>query len=113
MINLLVAIRLWGTQWQSKRIVLKCDNLAVVNVLNTGRSQDSLLCTIARNILMSCAHLDIEVNFVHIAGKVNVVADTLSRWTGSIEQLNKLHCVISHPIWCHVDHKLLQLDYNI
>ena len=74
LLNLFLAIRLWGPQWKNKRILLKCDNMAVVDVLNTGRSRDGHLCAIACNILMACANMDIEAKFVHIPGKNNVVA---------------------------------------
>ena len=113
MINLLLALHLWGTQWQHKRILLKCDNMAVVDVLNTGRSRDSHLCAIARNILITCANLDIEAKFVHIPGKKNVVADVLSRWRGSVDQFNKLKSVIQNPIWCQINPELFHIDYNI
>ena len=45
MINILVALRLWGHCWKSKKIIIKCDNQAVVSVLNTGKAKDLDLCT--------------------------------------------------------------------
>ena len=53
MLNILVAIRVWGHQWESQKILFKCDNQAVVSVLNSGKSSDMTLSAIARNILFS------------------------------------------------------------
>ena len=38
MLNILVALRVWAKQWASKKILLKCDNQAVVLVLNSGKT---------------------------------------------------------------------------
>ena len=51
MINNLLALRFWGKAWKNSKVIIKCDNQAVVLVLTSGRSRDMLLCTIARNIL--------------------------------------------------------------
>ena len=38
MLNILVAIRVWGNVWKYHRILIKCDNQAVVSVLNSGKT---------------------------------------------------------------------------
>ena len=38
MVNILVAVRLFGCMWQHKRVLIKCDNMAVVQVLKTGKT---------------------------------------------------------------------------
>ena len=40
MLNILVALRVWCHHWATHRILLKCDNQAVVSVLNSGKTQD-------------------------------------------------------------------------
>ena len=40
---ILVAARLWGHLWQNLRILVHCDNAAVVSSLNSGRVQDPTL----------------------------------------------------------------------
>ena len=42
MINILVALRLWGNIWKNKKVIVKCDNQAVSSVLNTGKSRDPI-----------------------------------------------------------------------
>ena len=50
------------------RIEIKCDNLAVVQVLQEGRARDSLLATIARNIWMLNSVFNIQLSVSHIVG---------------------------------------------
>ena len=38
--NIPVACKVWGAQWHKQRVTIKCDNLAVVIVLNRGGTKD-------------------------------------------------------------------------
>ena len=80
MYNILVAIRLWGRIWKHKTILFRCDNEAVVAVLNSGKTRDPDLAEISRNIFMQCALDDINLQIEHIPGRNNQIADLLSRW---------------------------------
>ena len=80
MLNILVAIRTWGWSWISTTVRIHCDNRAVVSVPTTGKTGDPIL---AVNILMETAEKDICLRTVHIRGKDNQIADTLSRWSWS------------------------------
>ena len=42
MLNILVAMRLWGPSWKGKNIKIHCDNAAVVCVLTTRKTKDGL-----------------------------------------------------------------------
>ena len=61
MLNILVAVRVWKQNWKNQRVLIKCDNQAVVSVLNSGKTQDLTLAPIARNIMMDIAQYDIEL----------------------------------------------------
>ena len=50
MINILVALKVWHAQWAGLRVLIKCDNQAVVAVLNSGKARDLTLAKYARNI---------------------------------------------------------------
>ena len=50
MLNIVVALRLWGARWAHSVVTLVCDNLWVVQVVDTGRSRDTFLASCARNI---------------------------------------------------------------
>ena len=52
-VNILVALKVWHNQWACQKIVINCDNQAVVSVLNIGRSRDNVMGKYARNLLRS------------------------------------------------------------
>ena len=79
MLNILVAIGTWVSQWQGKAVRIFCDNAAVVSVLNSGKTRHLTLAAIARNIFMETAQGDISLKTVHIMGRVNEIADSLSK----------------------------------
>ena len=43
MINILVALKVCHIQWSGHKVLVKCDNQAVVSVLTTGKTRDSTL----------------------------------------------------------------------
>ena len=45
-----VACHLWGQSWRRKRIAVKCDNQAVVSIINKGRSHCPLIMTFMTRI---------------------------------------------------------------
>ena len=72
MINVFTALNLWRHKLQGRIIVIHCDNLAVVNSISSGRSWDSSLGSVMRNIWLITATHDIELTVVHILGKKNI-----------------------------------------
>ena len=78
MMNIVVALRVWGKMFHSS-ISVKCDNLGVVQVVRTGKTKDSFLASCIRNVWLLAAAYDIELHIDHIPGHKNIIADTLSR----------------------------------
>ena len=79
MLNVVVALRLWATEWAHSAVKLFCDNLAVVQVVQSSKTKDSFLAACIRNIWLLLATYDIDLQVQHIAGSKNDVADLLSR----------------------------------
>ena len=79
MLNIVVALRVWGKMWHHGSSSVKCDNLGVVQVVKTGKTKDSFLALCIRNIWLLAAAYDIELHIDHIPGHKNIIADTLSR----------------------------------
>ena len=79
MLNIVIALRTWAKDWQHARIVLYCDNLAVVHVVETNRTKDTFLALCLRNIWLLPALNDVDIELKHIPGKNNQKADALSR----------------------------------
>ena len=110
-LNIVVECKLWANTWENKQIYKFCDNMAVVEVLNTGKARDSVLAMCARNIWLISAMFHIHLNVTHIAGKKNSLADLLSRWTGQSCDYEKLLC--TQASWIHMHLDLTLLNTNI
>ena len=80
MINIIIAIKLWGNYWTGQRVVLYTYNEAVVNIYNQGYTRDEVLAIIVRNIWLYTAEKDIQLQVLDIPGKQNTIADLLLRW---------------------------------
>ena len=81
MVIMLLAIRLFCNLWSGRKVLVRCDNNSVVSVLRTGWSRDPFLSACTRNIWYCSTKHDIDVEYVHIRGYYNKVADLLSRWS--------------------------------
>ena len=80
MLNVVVALKIWSHHWANKCIKLFCYNRAVEDVLSSGRAQDQILATCARNVWLLTTTYNIVLVVSHILGAHNNVADLLSRW---------------------------------
>ena len=110
MVNILLAVRLFQAHWASRKVLIKCDNEAVVSVLRSGKTKDPYLGACARNIWYVCALADIDVQYVHIRGLNNRVADLLSRWSGSGKDSIELQMYVKNPVWVPVNMNFLDID---
>ena len=81
-----------------------------MTVLKSGKTRDVFLAACARNIWCFTAIHDIDVQYTHIKGANNQLADILSRWQGSLDQVPFLHSHICDPVWLPVSENLLELD---
>ena len=79
MLNLIVALRLWGADLANTGVVIHCDNWAVVQVVRSGGGRDPFFNLRLRNLWLITASHDIELNMQHISSHTNVIADALSR----------------------------------
>ena len=113
MVNIVMALRVFARFWSGTRILVKCDNEAVVKVLKAGKARDPFLATCARNVWYISALADIDLQYEHILGRNNTVADLLSRWQLIPQNIVQLHQFIANPVWLPVDIKMLEVDYNI
>ena len=76
---ILAATLTWGHLWYRKRIRFFCDNLAVVEAWQNMSAKHPQLLTLLRLLLLHAAQHNFTVNFKHLPGKVNKLADALSR----------------------------------
>ena len=113
MLNIIVALKVWHNQWTGSKVQIKCDNQAVVSVLNSGRSRDVVLAEYARNIFLWTSSCNIDLQVVHVPGKLNEVADLLSRWFITKNSFQKLQRLVDPVQWVPVSTTLLYTDKTI
>ena len=112
-IKILAALRVWQESWRNSKVVIACDNLAVVQVLNSGKTRDLTLAAIARNIQFQIAKYNIDFKVSHIPGKVNIIADLLSRWNSSSNAHTMLHKLLPSHQWVPVNDTHIMIDWSI
>ena len=94
---------------RGRNVIIYCGNMAVVSTLTSGRSWDEFLGTIARNVWLITASYDIELSILHVPGKDNDRADSLSRWFGGGLSTEVVNDLLSLQ-WCNVSNEILRLN---
>ena len=114
MLNLVIALRTWASHWCHSSITVHCDNSGVVFVVKTGKTKDPFLALCVRNIWLLTAHYDIHLDIVHIPGRCNTIADTLSRIYSSSNIDTSILCHLrDHYIWERIPSHYFDLDLHL
>jgi hypothetical protein len=79
-VNIIVVLKVWGPHLRNRRVKVWCDNAAAVAIVSLGRGQHSDMQAVARNVWLWTSIYDIEVEFQHMQGTDNVIADLFKRW---------------------------------
>ena len=79
LLPVVIASILWGKTWTGKHILFRCDNAAVVAIVNSGRSKHPIAMHYTRLIYLLGAVFNFSFQSSHIAGKDNTAADAISR----------------------------------
>jgi hypothetical protein len=110
----LVALRVWAKFIRGKSVAMWCDNAVSVSVCTTAIGCDPVLNAIVRNIWLLQTQYDMEIQYHHICGSDNTVADLLSRWDTTSGAVAKLYSLFNNaPIWEHLLASLFDLDMSI
>ena len=80
MLNVVVSLRVWSQYWSNNTLLVHSDNIAVVQIINNNKTRNNFLAACMRNLWLIMARFNISIQAVHIPGKLNRVADILSRW---------------------------------
>ena len=79
MFNVYVALRHWAKLLQGQTVRVNSDNMAVVQIVNSYRTNDPFLGMCIRIILWVAARYNFHVVAEHIPWALNTIADALSR----------------------------------
>ena len=75
-----LAFEMWGKSLSNHKILIKSDNMAVVNIINSQTSRDPQVMLYLRRLVLVTLQYNIMIKAEHIPGKLNLVADYLSRY---------------------------------
>lgn len=81
---IVLAVELWGMEFTNRRFRFHCDDLGVVQAINSLSASSLPVVRLLRHLVLICLRLNICVSAVHIHAVENEVAHALSRlqWEG-------------------------------
>ena len=74
-----LALVRWGSALSGSHVIIRSDNSVSVSALNIATSRGVEIMPIVRNFFWLCVKHDITVTGLFIPGKLNVLADNISR----------------------------------
>ena len=77
-IPIAVPCRVWGPRWSQRKLLVHCDNTAVVAIMSSGTCRDQHAMALVRDIFSAAQH-QFTIFVRHIIGVDNSIADALSR----------------------------------
>ena len=80
LLPIIMSCALWGCNRRGKTVKCRCDNAAVVSIINSGRSKESRAMHLIRCLSFFLSHYDIILYAEHLPGKDNIATDALSRY---------------------------------
>ena len=100
MIAIMIALKLWLKEFTMKKLIIECDNMAVLEVINQGKAKDKTLQRYLREIAYLCTINQCEIKIRYIRSERNIIPDMLSRYYTSQQkkqQFQKKLC--EHKQW--------------
>lgn len=79
LLPIVVCVAIWGQQWRGLTVRCRCDNAAVVAIVNSSRSRDERVMHLMRSLFFFQACFNVTLRGEHIPGVDNGAADALSR----------------------------------
>ena len=79
LVAIYLAVSRFAVQWSDQHVVCYTDNMQAMAAVNRGTSVSKNSICIIRQMFWICAHYNIYLSALHIAGEVNLLADWLSR----------------------------------
>ena len=91
LVPIVTAVNIWSQTWCRKRICFHSDNQSTINIIKKGRSTSPLIMKLMRRLTLCCAMGNFTVSAIFLPGRLNVIADALSR-----SQLDKFRALAPH-----------------
>ena len=107
----LAALR-WGSQWQNRHVIVFCDNLAAVAMINKGSTASPLMMTYLRLLFWLSASFNFRITAKYLPGKDNCVADCISRLHEPQMMLRWAQWLLHSSIQSPIMHLLHNMSYS-
>ena len=106
LLPIVLAVAVWGPLWRDSSVLVYCDNQGAVSVVNSGYSRVPRIMHLLRCLFFIRARFNVELIASHIPGKVNCLADAISR-----DQLAVLFSQVPSALWnlCQLPTPLVSL----
>ena len=78
MLPIVIGIAVWGCQWKGLTVTCRCNNAAVVAIVNSGKSKVDRLMHLMQSLFFIIAKWNVVLECRHITGEGNGAADVLS-----------------------------------
>ena len=75
LLTIVVALKVWGIKLRGKKVLMYCDNMSSVNLINRGVSRDNFHQDCLREICFTAAVNNFSIKAQHTRGSDNRVAD--------------------------------------
>ena len=105
LVPILLAFFIWGFKLKGKKIILHCDNMSLVHILNRKSSRNKKVLILLRQLVLILLNNNIQIKAVHIASKANSICDAISRF-----QFSKVECLL--PNLAHRVPKIIPLEFQ-
>ena len=79
LLPVVLACAVWGPMWANSSVLIHCDNLGAVSVINSGYSKVPQIMHLLRCLFFIRAVFHISVRAAHVPGRENTLADAISR----------------------------------
>lgn len=77
---ILVSLEIWGERFRNRRVCFWCDNLGVVQAINSQTANSPPVILLLRRLVLRCLQLNAHLTARHVPGVANCLADSLSRF---------------------------------
>ena len=105
-----ILVSMFGHLMKNNNIIYSCDNSGVVSILNRQSSRDKTCMQIMRPLTLQLIEHNINLKAQHIAGKLNIIPDLISRFQITAEHLRE-HSMNPEPT--PIPQHLLPQHFNI
>ena len=79
LVPIVLALEAWGDMMRNQCAIIHSDNLALVHVINSQSSKETLVMSFIRRLVLKALSFNVLIKAVHVSGIHNTRADLLSR----------------------------------